>query len=226
MSGIELLDKVLEDLGEFIRDESGGVHIIFDEFQEITEIKDMSVEGVLRKHIQEHQASYFFVGSRRRILLDMFNKRSRPFSQSAIMYPLDPLPHDELCSFLIDQFGKAGKKCPESLAEKIADKVAHYPYYAQFLPYYVFEASGRTVKEEDVETVFEKLLASERYGYEAIVQGLTGPQITLLRALANDPDARILSAEYMGRHKLTIGCVQYARDKLEALNLIEKHDNV
>ena len=73
---------------------------------------------------------------------------------------------------------------------------------------------------------FEQLLASERYGYEAIVQGLTGPQIALLRALATDPDSRILSAEYMGRHKLTIGGVQYARDKLEALDLIEKDNDV
>ena len=225
VSGMDLLDRVLEDLGEFIRVESGGVHIVFDEFQEITELKDVSVEGVLRKHIQEHRASYFFVGSRRRILLDIFNKRSRPFFQSAIMYPLDPLPHDELSSFLLDQFGKAGKKCPERLAGKIVDMVARYPYYAQLLAYYVFEVSGRTVKEEDLETGFEKLLASERYGYEAIVQGLTGPQITLLRSLSTDPDSRILSAEYMGRHKLTIGGVQYARDKLEALDLIEKHDN-
>ena len=226
VSGIDLLDKVMEDLGEFIRLESGGVHIVFDEFQEITEIKDVSVEGVLRRHIQEHQASYFFVGSRRRILLDIFNQRTRPFFQSAIMYPLEPLPHDELSAFLVDQFGKGGKRCPESLAEKIANKVVQYPYYAQLLAYYVFEVSGRTVKEEDMEAGFEKLLASERYGYEAIVQGLTGPQIALLRALATDPDARILSAEYMGRHRLTIGGVQYARDKLEALDLIEKHDNV
>jgi len=183
VSGIDLLDKVMEDLGEFIRLESGGVHIVFDEFQEITEIKDVSVEG-------------------------------------------ETLPHDELSAFLVDQFGKGGKRCAESLAEKIANKVAQYPYYAQLLAYYVFEVSGRTVKEEDVEAGFEKLLASERYGYEAIVQGLTGPQISLLRALATDPDARILSAEYMGRHKLTIGGVQYARDKLEALDLIEKHDNI
>jgi hypothetical protein len=48
----------------------------------------------------------------------------------------------------------------------------------------------------------------------------------LLKALASDPQSQILSAEYMGRHKLSIGGIQYARKKLEALGLIEKLDNI
>ena len=226
LSGIDLLDKVLEELGVFIHSESAGAHIVFDEFQEITELKKSPVEGVLRKHIQEHQASYFFVGSRRRILLDIFNQRNRPFYQSAIMYPLSPLPQDELTSFLVGQFKKGGKKCSKSTAEAISNKILQYPYYAQALAYNVYEVSGKVVNEDAIEIGFEKLLASERYGYEATVQGLTGSQITLLRALATDPDSKILSTEYMARHKLSIGGIQYAQRKLEELDLIEKHNNV
>jgi hypothetical protein len=226
LSGIDLLDKVLEELGVFIRNESAEANIVFDEFQEITELKKSPVEGVLRKHIQEHQASYFFVGSRRRILIDIFSQRNRPFYQSAIMYPLSPLPHKELASFLVARFKKGGKRCPKSIAESISIKVFRYPYYAQALAYNVYEVSGKVVNEDDIEAGFEKLLASERYGYEATVQGLTGPQIALLRALATNPDSRILSTEYMGRHKLSIGGIQYAQKKLEELDLIEKHNNV
>ena len=70
------------------------------------------------------------------------------------------------------------------------------------------------------------MLASEKYGYEAVVQGLTGAQIGLLKALAADPGSKILSAEYMERHRLSVGGVQYARTKLEHLDLIEKYNNV
>ena len=160
------------------------------------------------------------------MLLDIFNQRNRPFYQSAIMYPLSPLPHDELTSFLVGQFKKGGKKCPESIAESISTRIFQYPYYAQALAYNVYEVSGKVVNEDAIEIAFEKLLASERYGYEATVQGLTGSQITLLRALATDPDSRILSTEYMARHKLSIGGIQYAQRKLEELDLIEKHINV
>ena len=226
LSGKDLLDKVLEELGEFIRRQSAGTHVAFDEFQEITELKKSPVEGLLRKHIQEHQASYFFIGSRRRILLDIFSQRTRPFYQSAIMYPLSPLPHKELASFLALQFKRGAKKCPTSVAEKISHKVFQYPYYAQLLSYNVYEVSAKTVTEGDVEDGFHKLLASERYGYEGIVQGLTGPQIALLRALAVDPGSKILSTEYMARHKLSVGGIQYARKMLEELGLIEKQDDV
>lgn len=226
LSGMDLLDKVLEELGIFIGHEPAPVHIVFDEFQEITELKKTPVEGLLRKHIQAHQASYFFVGSRRRILVDIFSQRSRPFYQSAIMYPLQALPHGELTAFLVSQFKRGGKQCSKKMAERISTRVFQYPYYAQALAYNVYEVCGKVVTEGDIETAFEKLLASERYGYEAIVQGLTGPQIALLRALATDPNSKILSTDFMARHKLSLGGIQYAQKKLEELDLIEKQKGV
>ena len=226
LSGVYLLDKVLEELGEFIHKESGGIHIVFDEFQEITDLKERSIEGIIRKHIQTHQASYFFVGSRRRILLDMFNQRNRPFYQSAIIYPLEPLPHEELTSFLIKQFKLGGKSCSKKNAEIISNKVAQYPYYAQSLAYNVYETAGRIVTKNDIEIGFEKLMSSERYGYEGVVQGLTSPQILLLKALAVNPSVKILSTEYMNKHKLSAGGIQYAQKKLERMDLIEKKNQV
>jgi len=226
VSGIELLDKVLEELGLFIQRERSKVNFVLDEFQEITELKEPSIEGVLRKHIQHHQASYFFVGSRRRVLLDIFNQRSRPFYQSAIMYPIEALPHHDLVSFLKGRFEKEGKSCPKSVAEEISQRTFQYPYYAQALAYSVFDLAGKAIKSEDVDAGFERLLSSERYAYEAMVQGLTGAQTALLRALATAPSIKILSSEYIAQHKLTVGGVQYAQKKLVELDLIEKHNDV
>ncbi|MBW2737576.1 MAG: ATP-binding protein, partial [Deltaproteobacteria bacterium] len=100
------------------------------------------------------------------------------------------------------------------------------PYYAQALAYNIFEISGDTVSEDDIQSGFNNMLASERYGYEAVVQGLTGSQIALLKALAVDPVSKILSTKYMNRYRLSAGGIQYARNKLEKLDLIEKHNNI
>ena len=112
------------------------------------------------------------------------------------------------------------------MAEEISKRTFQYPYYSQALAYNVFDLSGKVIKSEDVDTGFERLLSSERYAYEAMVQGLTGTQIALLRALATSPNSKILSSEYIARHKLTVGGVQYARKKLVALDMIEKHNDV
>ena len=85
LTGIDLLEATMTDLGMFIQATPSGVNIAFDEFQEITELNSLEIEGVLRSHIQTQKASYFFVGSRRRVLLDMFNLRNRPFFQSSIL---------------------------------------------------------------------------------------------------------------------------------------------
>ena len=225
LAGIDLLDKVFWELGEFIRKESSDVHLVFDEFQEITELKTRRIEGVMRNYIQTHQASYFFVGSRRRILLNIFNEPNRPFYQSAIMYPLKPLPHEELVDFLVDQFKAGGKMCPRRVAEIISEKTFQYPYYAQSFAYNLFEVAGNKVTMEDVNAGFEKLMASERYGYENTIQGLTASQIALLRALAMAPNKKIHTAEYLARHNLSLGGIQYAQKKLVQLDLIEKNDD-
>lgn len=100
----------------------------------------------------------------------------------------------------MDRFRQGGKQCPELLAAMIAKKTKGYPYYAQALAYHVYEVSGKSIETDDFKNDFEKLMASERYGFEGIVQGLTGPQIALLKALAVDPQRRITTTEYMGRH--------------------------
>ena len=224
LQGIELLDKTLDDLGLFMEQIGPEkVHIVFDEFQEITELRDKSIEGTLRSHIQFHRSSYFFVGSRRHILLGMFNEKNRPFYQSAQLYELKKLPHDELVGYLMDQFKKGGKRCPEKNAEKVSLLSQQNPYYAQKLALNVYEVSGKVVHEKDIKGALELMIDNEIFFYEAILQALAPRQIALLRALSIEPSKTLLSNRYISRHDLgSIGGVQAALKKLRQLDLVEK----
>lgn len=222
LHGIDLLDKTLDDLGKFI--EKVGpekVHIVFDEFQEITELKDKRLEGALRSQIQFHQSSCFFVGSRH-ILLGMFNEKSRPFFQSAQMYELKRLPHSELTGYLVEQFKKGGKRCPYKNAEKISSATQQYPYYSQKLALNVYAVSGKVVHDTDISKALEIMIDNEIYFYQATLQALAPRQIALLRALAVEPSKTILSNRYIRRHDLgSIGGVQSALKKLKQIDLVE-----
>jgi hypothetical protein len=224
LQGIELLDKTLDDLGLFMEQIGPeNLHIVFDEFQEITELRDKRIEGTLRSHIQFHRPSYFFVGSRRHILLGMFNEKSRPFYQSAQLYELKKLPQDELVEYLMDQFKKGGKRCPEKNAEKISLLSQQNPYYAQKLALNVYEVSGKVVHVKDIKGALELMIDNEIFFYQAILQALAPRQIALLRALAVEPSKTLLSNRYISRHDLrSIGGVQAALKKLRQLDLVEK----
>jgi len=103
--GIDLLRETIEEFGNVTKAHKEGFHVVFDEFQELAEIPEArQIEGVMRSYIQTHSnVSYFFVGSRRRILLAMFNERKRPFFQSAINYALGPLPEEQAVRFIVER---------------------------------------------------------------------------------------------------------------------------
>ena len=223
LSGTELLEKTMAEFGEFLDAGKKQINIVLDEFQEITEIRNRDIEGVLRAHIQRQQASYFFVGSRRRVLLEMFNQRRRPFFQSALNFELRKLPHDELADFVSKRFDAGGKHCSQEMAGLIAACVEDHPYYVQKLCFFCYEISGRTVTRKDVDAAFVELIQGERPVFEALLQGLAPQQIALLRAVARDPSKSILSMGYMRKHGLkSIGGIQSAAKKLEQLDHIER----
>jgi len=223
LHGIDLLDKTLEDLGVFMEQAGPGkIHIVFDEFQEITELKEKRIESTLRSHIQFQQSSYFFVGSRRRILLEMFNEKNRPLFQSAQLYELKRLPHDDLVGYLVAQFKKGGKPCSEKNAQNISSISRQYPYYAQKLALNVYAVSGKVVQAKNITKALEIMIDNETYFYQATLQSLAPRQIALLRALAVEPSKTILSNNYIRKHDLgSIGGVQSAIKKLRQMDLVE-----
>ncbi len=224
--GMDLLDETMASLGEFVEASKSLVQVSLDEFQEIVDLKDaLKIEGILRSHVQRHRCSYFFVGSRRRILLGIFNDRQRPFFQSAVNYELKPLPGDELARFVADRFRKSGKACSPALAESMAAAVQGHPYYTQKLAFFVFESAGEKVEEEDVASGFDALIAAEHPVFEAIVQGLAPKQVALLKALSKERSSSLFSMDYMRRHNLgSVGGVQGAVKRLSELDLIERDD--
>lgn len=226
-SGVELLEETMASIGEFIGKTNSLFNIALDEFQEIVELKDApKIEGILRTHIQKHEAAYFFIGSRRHILLSIFNDKQRPFFQSAINYKIDALPHDELVSFIIDMFAKGGKSCLRSSAGSITKLVHEHPYYSQKLAFFIYETAGKEITEDNVREGFRDLLGSEQPVFEAILQGLAPQQIALLKAIAEEQSAAIFSVNYMKNHRLgSTGGVQGAIKRLLALDLVEKNDS-
>ena len=225
--GLQLLRETLESLGNFIRDTKSLVHIVLDEFQEIVTLPDyLKIEAVMRTEIQKHEASYFFVGSRRRVLNAIFNERERPFFRSAFDYRLKPLPEDELGVFIAQQFAVNGKTCGSTESITLVKLVNCYPYYAQKLAHLVYERSGLTVTHNDVKVGFTDLLSTEKAVFEAIVQGLPSQQRLFLRALAIEPTDHPYSKNYARQHNIgSLSALQNAVKQLEQLDLIEKDEN-
>ena len=225
-SGLILLEETMDSVADFINTIHCSVHVALDEFQEIVILKEsLQVEAAMRTRVQQKQASYFFIGSRRRILLGIFNERQRPFFQSAINYPLKTLPVDELVEFIAEQFTKNKRKCNQDIARQLVSLVGCHPYYSQKLAFFVYELSG-TVTEEAIHQGMEKLILSEKPVFEAIIQPLSPHQRLLFQALAKEPTQKLLASDYIRNHRLgSVGGVQHSARLVADLDLIEKDED-
>jgi len=224
-SGIQLLEETMKGFGEFLKSGRIKCNVTFDEFQEITELKESkSIEGTMRSYIQDQQnVSYFFVGSRRRILSDIFNDRKRPFYKSAINYVLPPLPSKDTIKYLISLFAGSGKKCSAEIAQKIHTLSEGYPYYIQKLSYFIFDTAKDNINDKYFYEGLKQMLNEETPLFEMMLQNLRPGQISFLSALAKEPIMSPFTTEYLSKHYLgSLGGVQAAIKKLLEVDYIEK----
>jgi hypothetical protein len=222
-AGLDLLDETPESLGKFIEDVTVPVHFVPDEFQEITEVDhSIGVEGTLRQHIQKIQCTFVFIGSRRRILLDMFNSPKRPFFQSAINYELTVLPTKELSAFIVRRFKEAGKQIETQTVLEVCTLLKEHPYYVQKFCFFYSTA----LKKKSHRTIFLRptnwLWKAKRH----FLNPFTATDSQKNRPAVNHRQGtckKLYSTDYMARHRLkSTGGGQNGIDVLTKEDLIEK----
>lgn len=224
-TGMPLLEKVLDELEQFIVGSELLVQITFDEFQEIMTLPEVErIEAAMRTRIESYQASHFFVGSRRRVLLGIFSDRQRPFFQSAHIFPLGPLPEDELAEFISNRFDQGSMSCTVSVARELARLVECHPYYSQRLAFIAAEEAGNGVTSELVYSAFQGLLKAEEPVFEAMIAALPPQQRLVLRALAQEPASRVTAKHYVLRHDLgSVTGINHSIKQLDRLDYIEQN---
>ncbi|MCG6533307.1 MAG: hypothetical protein L7F78_01155 [Syntrophales bacterium LBB04] len=221
-----LLEDILDGIRTFVKQKKLAACIVLDEFQEIVNLPESKrVEGILREHLQrQKEIAYFFVGSRRRILLDMFTDKSRPFYKGAFHYSLKEIPREEFVPFIAHKFTKTGKKCSKENAASIYDLVRGYPYYVQKLAYQAWDLTEKECTDAFVQRAHKLLIQIEAADFEGIWSGLALVQRALLKAIAKQPTKSLYNKEYLERYDLSVGGAQRALEALRARDLVEKDE--
>jgi hypothetical protein len=225
--GLDLLDDTLHAIGQFIDKSGSQVNIALDEFQEITTLPDsLNIEGVFRRHIQHQPASYFFIGSRRRLLQAMFTEQQRPFFQSARTLQLGPLPVAEMAEFIADLFTKGSHPCTIEQATMIVHAIpvadGCHPYYTQQIAQSLFDMGGK-ITEAKITEALELLIGENRPFFEGLLQALTPAQKLLLKSLAKEPTSEVLAAHYVARWRIgSVGGIRNSLDRLSELDYVSR----
>lgn len=218
-----LIEDIFMGLGKYLSTKKLKCLMVFDEFQEITELKESKhLEGILREHIQNQRVlSHFFVGSRRRILHSMFTDSQRPFFKIAFSYPLGKISRAELVEYIRVQFKKTGKECPQVIAEEIYNFVEGHTYYVQKLSHLLWDNTAKEATIKLLESAKKSLIQMESMDFQGLFSGLTSMEKKFLIALATESTAKPYSKDYLARHHFSLGGIQKSLKSLLDKDLVE-----
>lgn len=174
------------DLPEKLARNSGMNFIIcIDEFQNISEFTDpVSFQKQMRAHWQHHHnVSYCLYGSKRHMMMDVFESPSMPFYKFGDIIFLDKISTADWKSFLIKRFEDTGKQIGGKEAGLISELADCHPYYVQQLARQSWLRTESVCSGEIIRSAFSDLILQMSMLFQTITDGLSNTQLNFLRAL-------------------------------------------
>lgn len=198
-------DEILDLPQAIAKDTGKKIVVCIDEFQNINEYDDpLAFQRKLRAHWQKHTSvCYCLYGSKRHMLLDIFNDYSMPFYKFGDILFLQKISREDWTVFISERFRATGKEIPKELCGKIADRMRNHPYYTQQLSQQVWlrTAVGGECTEETITDAFQGLIGQLSLLFTNVIDSLTPKQISFLVAVA-DGASNFSSKEVLQKYKL------------------------
>lgn len=222
---IEPLDRVYEDaIGEllngyfnFLEAKNLQAVIAIDEFQKIVSLSQRNkIEEVLRTVINKRKnCAFIFTGSKRRILLSMFNNPDRPFYKLGLEHNLKPIQEEVFYKWTSNHFKKKEIILEEEAFAYLYAKAKGETRFMQLVSYRMFNEvepleviTIQIIKEFINEIVEGASMIQTYFNKFSIIQQNT------LKIIAKSKGVNIYSAEMLREYDVKKPSVQNAVSKL------------
>ena len=161
--------------------------VCIDEFQQLAQLSGYrDLEGKMRSVWQkQQQVSYCFYGSKRHMMLDIFNNSSNPFYRFGQVLFLQKIKKEEWVPFIVNAFKRTNKEISKEQAEQLCDIVKCHSWYLQQLCYFVWSGTSDKVTDETIEMRTRQLIDTNMPMFMNDTENLTAAQTAMLRAVAN-----------------------------------------
>ena len=177
--------------------------IVFDEFQDILKLDNSrQVQAEMRGTIQfQSDTPYFFTGSVRNDMMEIFDHPDSPFFKSALPVSVNAIAPTGFSRFIEQRFRKGNRFASKPVIARIIDFADGVPGDVQELCDALWETteSGSEITDDRFPAALELVFSRERGGYEAIVERLTPGQTAALAAIADRGGRNVFSNDFTTR---------------------------
>jgi uncharacterized protein len=176
------------------------VVIAFDEFQEIANYEDNSMEAWLRSIATQFPALRFlYCGSHQRILRDMFANQKRPFYHSADLLQLGKIDPVEYAAFMVKNFKKGKIKFSnQAQPEWIYQYCLGFTAYVQEICNNLYSSGASTITDELIFKCIRNIVLRYESYFLTFKNNLTKTQLSVLKGFAaKDKVYQVNGKEFM-----------------------------
>ncbi len=159
--------------------------VCIDEFQQLANLPEYkNMEGKMRSFWQQQQqVTYCLYGSKRHMMLDIFNNSNSPFYRFGQMLFLNKIPREEWLPFIVSTFEKSGKHISTEYANRICDITECHSWYLQQCCYFVWNATKDDVDEAAFSYGLKQMVNTNSPMFQNDTETLAASQIEMLRAI-------------------------------------------
>lgn len=166
-----------------------GVHIIvcIDEFQQLANLPQYAdMAGKMRAvWQQQHDVAYCLYGSKRSMMLRIFNNAQSPFYRFGQVVFLQKIAQADWVQHITEAFQRTGRSITPEQAEQVCRDVDCHTWYVQQLCFFLWTATTGAVTDELLRDALQQVVDINTPMFQSDVERLTTSQRALLRAVAN-----------------------------------------
>lgn len=163
------------------------VVVCIDEFQNISHFEEpLLMQKKMRAVWQQHQiATYCLYGSKRHMLSDLFENKSKPFYKFGETVFLKKIEQHHWKEFIVNQFAETKKEIGAELAIIIANRMENHPYFVQLYASKVWKLSNVKCDLEILNKAIEEMKMQYALMFQRELDNLTNKQLNFLIALVD-----------------------------------------
>ena len=198
--------------------------VCIDEFQNLARIKDYDVLEKKMRSVWQHQqnVTYCLYGSKRHMMVDIFNSSSKPFYRFGQIMYLKKIAENEWVKYIVKAFETTGKKISKTLALELVQMVEAHSWYVQQLAYFVWNLTENEVNTKILQEAIEQVIEANLPLYQIECDTLTASQLNLLTAIVNK-EQYLTSVDTMNKYNMgTPQNVSKNKKILQNRDIIEK----
>ncbi|PCI30947.1 MAG: hypothetical protein COB67_00390 [SAR324 cluster bacterium] len=203
--------------------------IAIDEFQKIISLNESDkVEALLRTLVNKREnCSFIFTGSKRNLLLSLFDKSDRPFFKLGTTYPLDAIEKEAFFSWSKERFERKEIFLDKGAFDFLYNEADGETRFMQMISYELFKQGEKAsvITLEIMRKCIKSILAKKK-DLGALLDAYTTPQQNALKIIAKTNGNSIYEKEILNEYDVSKGTMQSSVKSLNAKGIIFEADGV